>query len=104
VNKIVNGVANDYEFEMPFEKKFDVKYNEKYLEEYSKKVNEFSSKYLSQDLIIKKQQQELERYKNIIDEAIESIERGYVVFCEQDEQCLLNFRKNLLKKLKGDDK
>ena len=47
-------------------------------------------------------EQELERYKNIIDEAIESIERGYVVFCEQDEQCLLNFRKNLLKILKGE--
>ena len=47
-------------------------------------------------------EQELERYKNIIDEAIESIERGYVVFCEQDKQCLLNFRKNLLKILKGE--
>ena len=43
--------------------------------------------------------------ENIRKEAIESIERGYVVFCKQDEECLLNFRKNMLNILnKGSDK
>ena len=41
-------------------------------------------------------QQKVEQLENIIKEARESIERGYVVFCKQDEECLLNFRKNML--------
>ena len=41
-------------------------------------------------------QQKVEQLENIRKEAIESIERGYVVFCKQDEECLLNFRKNML--------
>ena len=48
------------------------------------------------DKQIKDLQQKVEQLENIRKEAIESIERGYVVFCEQDKECLLNFRKNML--------
>ena len=44
----------------------------------------------------------LESAEKRIDETIASIELGYVVFCKQDEECVKNFRKNVLKILKGD--
>lgn len=71
-------------------------------------VNEFN--YLESQLqearsLVVILQQKVEQLENIRKEAIESIERGYVVFCKQDEECLLNFRKNMLNILnKGSNK
>ena len=48
--------------------------------------------------------EENKKLHSIIKEVREGIERGYVVFCEQDEKCLLNFRENILEILDKENK
>lgn len=47
-------------------------------------------------------EKENKQLKERINKSIAGIELGYVVFCEQDKECLMNFRKNILEILKGE--
>lgn len=63
MNKIVNGVANDYEFDMPFEKQFDVKYDKNGIEHFARWI----------DPTIKEKDKKIEELKSKIDKAIQYI-------------------------------
>lgn len=67
-----------------------------YLLEENKKLKEDYSKIVQDNCYTLELEQR-------IDKAIANIELGYVVFCEQDKECLMNFRKNILEILKGDE-
>lgn len=81
-------------------------------EEFRKIAKEYAEMYFTKGIdstkifkYVDELEKKVEQLENIRREAIESIERGYVVFCKQDEECLLNFRKNMLNILnKGSDK
>lgn len=75
------------------------------LNEFDEEYVKLYEKYCNLKIYITSLQQKVKELENIRKEAIESIERGYVVFCKQDKECLLNFRKNMLNILnKGSDK
>ena len=93
MNKIVNGVANDYEFS----------FLEKTTEDYYQVMN----RYYTEEFV-KKLQQELQRKDNIINELKEYISENWKVidespkgsFYEGYDTCIEEMKKDILDKIK----